>query len=87
MLIKYTQVGEVNVINRSHVSFEKEQLLGCVKQIISYGGNTFMFYTGAPQNTIRRTIDDNLNQEAINLMKENNIYYDKIVCHAPILLI
>ncbi|NLL01949.1 MAG: deoxyribonuclease IV [Mollicutes bacterium] len=70
----------------SHVSFEKEQLLGCVKQIISYGGNTFMFYTGAPQNTIRRTIDDNLNQEAINLMKENNIYYDKIVCHAPYII-
>ena len=45
-----------------------------------------MFYTGAPQNTIRRTIDDNLNQEAINLMKENNIYYDKIVCHAPYII-
>ena len=37
----------------SHVSFGKEQLLGSVKEAISYGANTFMFYTGAPQNTIR----------------------------------
>ena len=38
----------------SHVSFNsKEQLLGSVREAISYGSNTFMFYTGAPQNTFR----------------------------------
>lgn len=32
----------------SHVSFNsKEQLLGSVREAISYGSNTFMFYTGA----------------------------------------
>ena len=30
----------------SHVSFGKEQLLGCVEETIKYGGNVFMFYTG-----------------------------------------
>lgn len=70
----------------SHVSFNKSQLLGCVKQIISYGGNSFMFYTGAPQNTLRRNIDYNLVQEAIKLVKENNIYYKNIICHAPYII-
>ena len=38
----------------SHVSFNKEtQLLGSLEEALSYGANTFMFYTGAPQNTMR----------------------------------
>jgi len=42
----------------SHVSFnKKDQLLGSVMECISYGANTFMFYTGAPQNTRRLPID------------------------------
>ena len=45
----------------SHVSFDsKEQLLKSVKECISYGANTFMFYTGAPQNTKRCIINDEL---------------------------
>lgn len=68
----------------SHVSFDsKEQLLKSVKESISYGGNTFMFYTGAPQNTRRCVIDDELTFLAFNLMKENNIDLDKVICHAP----
>ena len=57
----------------SHVSFAKEGLLGCVKQTIEYNANTFMFYTGAPQNTIRKNIDINNTNEAILLMQEHNI--------------
>ena len=68
----------------SHVSFDsKEQLLKSVKESISYGGNTFMFYTGAPQNTRRCVINDELTFFAFNLMKENNIDLDKVICHAP----
>ncbi len=68
----------------SHVSFDsKEQLLKSVKESISYGGNTFMFYTGAPQNTKRCVINDELTFLALNLMKENNIDLDKVICHAP----
>ena len=38
----------------SHVSFGSNQLLGSAKEAASYGASTFMFYTGAPQNTIRK---------------------------------
>ena len=48
-----------NLIIGSHVSFSKaEQLLGSVKEAVSYNANTFMFYTGAPQNTTRMPIED-----------------------------
>lgn len=70
----------------SHVSFNKEQLLGCVKEALSYGANTFMFYTGAPQNTNRSIIDDNLTLAAKKLMKENNIDYHHVVVHAPYII-
>ena len=68
----------------SHVSFDsKEQLLKSVKESIGYGANTFMFYTGAPQNTNRCIINDDLTKQAIELMKENNIDINKVICHAP----
>lgn len=68
----------------SHVSFNnKDQLLGAVKEAVSYGSNTFMFYTGAPQNTRRGEINDFVTLEAYKLMKENNIKLDKVIVHAP----
>lgn len=68
----------------SHVSFNnKDQLLGTVKEAVSYGSNTFMFYTGAPQNTRRGEINDFVTLEAYKLMKENNIELDKVIVHAP----
>ena len=37
----------------SHVGMAgKEMLLGAAKEAHSYGANTFMIYTGAPQNTM-----------------------------------
>ena len=63
----------------SHVSFNKDkQLLGCVIETLKYGGNTFMFYTGAPQNTKRGAINDELTMEAYQLMKENNMLHNKM---------
>lgn len=67
----------------SHVSFSKEQLLSSTKEAISYGANTFMFYTGAPTNTIRKSIDEKYTNEALKLMEQNNIDINNIVCHAP----
>ena len=68
----------------SHVSFNnKDQLSGSVKEAVSYGSNTFMFYTGAPQNTRRGEINDFVTLEAYKLMKENNIELDKVIVHAP----
>ena len=75
-----------NLIIGSHVSFAKEQLLGSVKEALSYGSTTFMFYTGAPQNTFRSKIDEKLIKEAKDLMKSNNIDIDKVIVHAPYII-
>ena len=64
----------MDLIIGSHVSYTKEEgLLGSVKEAILYGENTFMFYTGAPQNTQRTTIDKEKTLEAQKLMKDSNI--------------
>ena len=70
----------------SHVSFGSEQILGSVKEAISYGANTFMFYTGAPQNTMRKEIDESLTKEAQKLMLANNIELNNVICHAPYII-
>ena len=67
----------------SHVSFGKNQLLGATQEAISYGSNTFMFYTGAPTNTVRKDIENKYTQEAIKLMEDNDIEINNVVCHAP----
>lgn len=71
----------------SHVSFDKnEQLVKSTKEAISYNANTFMFYTGAPQNTNRSKILDGKTLEALQLMKENGIFFDKVIVHAPYII-
>ena len=73
-----------DLIIGSHVGFSaNKQLLGSVEEALSYGSNTFMFYTGAPQNTKRNPIKDEYTMEAYNLMKEHNIDLSKVVIHAP----
>ena len=69
----------------SHVGMSgKEMFLGSVKEALSYGANTFMIYTGAPQNTRRKKIEE-LNIEAgWNLMKEHGI--DEFIVHAPYII-
>ena len=76
----------VKMILGSHVKFNKEQLYGSVKEAISYGANTFMFYTGAPQNTIRSILNEELTHQAWDLMKENNIDINNVICHAPYII-
>ena len=67
----------------SHVSFSKNQLLDSVKEAVSYNADTFMFYTGAPQNTRRSEINPSLKEEAYSLMKKHNIDINNVICHAP----
>ena len=68
----------------SHVSYKNDSgLLGSVREAIGYGANTFMFYTGAPQNTMRGVIRDDLTYEAYKLMKENNMKLENVIAHAP----
>ena len=77
----------MDLIIGSHVSFKKgDQLLGSVLEAISYNANTFMIYTGAPQNTLRASINDDLTFKAKKLMKENNIDIKNVIVHAPYII-
>ena len=77
----------MNLIIGSHVSFTKDtQLLGSLNEALSYNANTFMFYTGAPQNTNRCSINKELTIEAQQKMKENNIDIKNIIIHAPYII-
>ena len=69
----------------SHVGMSgKEMLLGSAKEAVSYGANTFMFYTGAPQNTRRKEISELNIDPAWEYMKEHGI--EEIVVHAPYII-
>ena len=69
----------------SHVSMSgKKMLLAASEEAVSYGANTFMIYTGAPQNTRRKKIEE-LNIEAgLKHMEEHGI--SEIVVHAPYII-
>ena len=71
----------------SHVGYNKNTgLLGSVMEAVQYNANTFMFYTGAPQNTIRFAIDQTLKEKGLNKMKEYGMILDKIIVHAPYII-
>lgn len=62
----------------------KEMFLGSVKEAVSYGANTFMIYTGAPQNTRRKEISELRIPEGQALMREREIR--EFVVHAPYII-
>ena len=58
----------------SHVGMSgKEMMLGSVKEAISYDADTFMLYTGAPQNTKRKDISELNIAPAWECMHAHNI--------------
>ena len=74
----------MSLILGSHVGFNnKTGLLGSVNEAISYNANTFMFYTGPAQNTLRSDIDEKNTYEAYKLMNENGINPNNVIVHAP----
>ncbi|MFA7378512.1 MAG: deoxyribonuclease IV [Erysipelotrichia bacterium] len=71
----------------SHVSMSGPDFyLGSVKEALSYGSSTFMFYTGAPQNSIRKPTDELKIKEGRKLIQEAGIDESKIVVHAPYII-
>ena len=69
----------------SHVSMSgKGMLLGSAKEAFSYGADTFMFYTGAPQNTRRKDISELNIDAAWEYMNTHSI--DGIIVHAPYII-
>lgn len=69
----------------SHVGMSgKDMFLNSVKEAVGYGANTFMVYTGAPQNTRRKEISELNIPAALDCMKENGI--EEFVVHAPYII-
>lgn len=69
----------------SHVGMAgKDMFLNSVKEALSYGANTFMVYTGAPQNTRRKDISELNIPAAWDLMRESGI--EEFVVHAPYII-
>lgn len=69
----------------SHVSMSgKDMMLGSVREALSYGANTFMLYTGAPQNTKRKDLSELKIPEAKALMQEQGI--TEFIVHAPYII-
>ena len=71
----------------SHVAMGvPEFYLGSVKEALSYEANTFMFYTGAPQNSFRKPLSELKIQEGRKLIKEAGIDESKLIVHAPYII-
>lgn len=69
----------------SHVSMSgKNMLLAASEEALSYGASTFMIYTGAPQNTRRKPIEDLNIVQGVLHMEEHGI--SNIVVHAPYII-
>ena len=69
----------------SHVGMSgKEMMLGSDKEAVSYDADTFMLYTGAPQNTKRKDITELNITPAWECMRAHNI--EDFVVHAPYII-
>lgn len=71
----------------SHVSMSgPEYIEGSVKEALSYGANALMIYTGAPQNTKRKPMEELHVPQAQQLLKEHGIPLSSLVVHAPYII-
>lgn len=69
----------------SHVSMSgKKMLQGSAEEAHKFGESTFMIYTGAPQNTRRKSIEDLNIEKGHEAMKEYGL--SNIVVHAPYII-
>ncbi|RAV21376.1 deoxyribonuclease IV [Paenibacillus contaminans] len=68
----------------SHVSFSDKGLLNAAEEAVTYGSSTFMIYTGAPQNTRRKPIEDQFVEEGKAVMDKHGM--GEIVVHAPYII-
>lgn len=71
----------------SHLSLSSpDYYLGTVRKALDLGENCFMFYTGAPQNTVRLPLERMRIEEGRSLLKEAGLDESKIVVHAPYII-
>src|SRR5699024_5365298 len=75
----------IKMLIGSHVSMSgKKMLLGAAEEAASYQASTFMIYTGAPQNTRRKPIEEMNIEAGTAFMKEHGL--SNIVVHAPYII-
>lgn len=69
----------------SHIPMRgREMLLGAAEMAANFGESTFMIYTGAPQNTKRKAIEDMKIEEGQAFMKAHGLSH--LVVHAPYII-
>ncbi|MEK4561755.1 deoxyribonuclease IV [Staphylococcus sp. FSL K6-3157] len=69
----------------SHVSMNgKKMLEGSAEEAYKLGESTFMIYTGAPQNTRRKPIEELNIEKGHEIMKQHGL--SNIVVHAPYII-
>lgn len=69
----------------SHVSMSgKKMLIGSAEEAFSYGSSTFMIYTGAPQNTRRKSIDEMNISDGMAFMADHGLV--ELIVHAPYII-
>ena len=70
-----------------HVSMNAPDFfLGSVQEALSYNATTFMFYTGAPQNSYRKPLEQLKIAEGKKLLSEAGIDPTNLVVHAPYII-
>lgn len=71
----------------SHVGLKADEyFLGSVKEALSYGSNAFMIYTGAPQNTVRKSVESLMIKEGRDALNEAGIPIEHVIVHAPYII-
>ncbi|WP_211247125.1 deoxyribonuclease IV [[Mycoplasma] testudinis] len=71
----------------SHVMMKAPNyFLGSVQEALSYQANALMIYTGPPQNTIRKNINEMKITDAQKLWRENGCDLSSIIIHAPYII-
>lgn len=69
----------------SHIGMSgKEMFLGSAKEAVSFGENTFMIYTGAPQNTRRKAVEALNIKAGWDYLHQHDI--NEIIIHAPYII-
>ncbi|ATX70980.1 endonuclease IV [Spiroplasma clarkii] len=72
----------------SHVSMsaKEDYLVGSALTAIKNGANTLMFYTGAPQNSIRAATSKLNIEKFQQILIENELDINKVICHGPYII-
>lgn len=71
----------------SHLSLGgPDYFVGTVREAVKNNETAFMFYTGAPQNTVRLPLNRLKIEEGRELLKTSGIKEDNLVVHAPYII-